>query len=138
VLVELGTWDGREGDALAAGASELVTGSRSWEGLTAKALFDPSRAFAVRATSSRSRQRDVRWVALKVKDGIVDAQRTRFGRRASVDRQDPDLQLRVRLLHDRATLLLDTSGEPLRHPQISELFDDLEDGIYRTHYVQEH
>ncbi len=113
VLVELGTWHGAEGEALAAGAGELVAGSRSWEGLTAQSLFDPERGFSVRATSSRSRQRDTRWVALKVKDGIVDAQRRRFGRRASVERSDPDQQLRVRLLHDRATLLLDTSGDPL-------------------------
>lgn len=113
VLVELGQWGGSDGDSLAAGAGDLVASSRAWEGLTARELFDPGRAFAIRATSSRSRQRDVRWIALKVKDGIVDAQRRRFGRRASVDRRDPDLQLRVRLLHDRAALLLDTSGEPL-------------------------
>lgn len=113
VLVELGTWHGADGEGLAAGAGELVAGSGSWGGLSAKALFDPDRGFSVHATSSRSRQRDARWVALKVKDGIVDAQRRRFGRRASVERSDPDQQLRVRLLHDRATLLLDTSGEPL-------------------------
>ncbi len=113
VLVELGTWHGAEGEALAAGAGELVAGSRSWDGLAAKALFDPGRTFAVHATSSRSRQRDTRWVALKVKDGIVDAQRRRFGRRAPVERDEPDQQLRVRLLYDRATLLLDTSGDPL-------------------------
>jgi heat shock protein HspQ len=35
-------------------------------------------------------------------------------------------------------LIPDNSGEPLRHPQISELFDDLEDGVYRSRYVQEH
>lgn len=35
-------------------------------------------------------------------------------------------------------LVPDTSGKPLRHPQISELFDDLEDGVYRSRYVQEH
>ncbi len=113
VLVELGTWHGAEGEGLAAGAGELVGGSRSWDGLTAKALFDPGRSFSVHATSSRSRQRDTRWVALKVKDGIVDAQRRRFGRRGPVERGEPDQQLRVRLLHDRATLLLDTSGESL-------------------------
>ncbi len=35
-------------------------------------------------------------------------------------------------------LVPDNSGEPLRHPQIAELFDDLEDGVYRSRYVQEH
>ncbi len=35
-------------------------------------------------------------------------------------------------------LLPDDTGEPLRHSQISELFDDLEDGVYRSRFVQEH
>ncbi len=35
-------------------------------------------------------------------------------------------------------LIPDTSGEPLRHPQIGELFDDLENGVYRSRYLQEH
>jgi heat shock protein HspQ len=35
-------------------------------------------------------------------------------------------------------LLPDTSGKPLRHSQIGELFGDLEDGVYRSRFVQEH
>jgi heat shock protein HspQ len=35
-------------------------------------------------------------------------------------------------------LLPDTSGEPLRHPQIPEMFDDLENGVYRSRFLQEH
>ena len=35
-------------------------------------------------------------------------------------------------------LLPDTSGTPLRHPKIPELFDDLEDGVYRSRYMLEH
>jgi heat shock protein HspQ len=35
-------------------------------------------------------------------------------------------------------LLADTSGEPLRHSQISEMFDDLENGVYRSRFMQEH
>ena len=29
-------------------------------------------------------------------------------------------------------LLLDATGEPLRHPQIAELFDRTDDGQYRS------
>jgi putative N6-adenine-specific DNA methylase len=115
VLVELGAWNAPDGDALAAGAGRAVEGQRSWDGVSAADLFDPRRSFAVRATSSRSQVRDTRWVGLRVKDGIVDAQRRRFGKRASVERRDPDVQLRVWLHRDRATLLLDTSGAPLDH-----------------------
>ena len=113
VLVELGGWAAASDEALEAGAAALVGGSRNWGGVPAGELFHPKRSFAIRATSSASKLTDRRWVALKVKDGLVDAQRKRFGQRADVERNEPDLQLRVRLHQDRATLLLDTSGDPL-------------------------
>jgi putative N6-adenine-specific DNA methylase len=113
VLVELASWEAADGDALAAGAGSLVAGRRSWDGVGVGELLHPRRSFALRATSSASQVRDTRWVALRVKDGLVDAQRRRWGRRASVERADPDVPLRVWLHRDRATLLLDTSGDPL-------------------------
>lgn len=113
VLVELASWDGSTAESLAAGAGKLVTGAWDWQGLQAAQLFDPRRTLVIRATSAGSKIRDTRWVGLKVKDGIVDAQRRRFGRRSSIDKKNPDLYLRVWLARDRATLLLDTSGEPL-------------------------
>jgi putative N6-adenine-specific DNA methylase len=118
VLVELGSWDGPDGPSLAAGARALV-GTRSSSdrrgrgAIDLAALFHPDRSFVIQATCTASTIRDARWVALSVKDGLVDGQRDRWGRRASVDRESPDLYLRVRLHRDRASLLLDTSGEPL-------------------------
>jgi len=108
VLVEIGSWDGRDGAELAAGARALVSRQRDLG-----TLFHPDRSFVIQATCTASTIHDARWVALSVKDGLVDGQRDRWGRRASVDREDPELHLRVRLIRDRATLLLDTSGEPL-------------------------
>ena len=35
-------------------------------------------------------------------------------------------------------LLPDDSGKPVRHPQVPELFDILQDGQYRALFVQEH
>ena len=35
-------------------------------------------------------------------------------------------------------LVPDSSGEPLRHPDIAEVFDDIEDGIYRSRDHQAH
>ena len=129
VLVELGSWPARDGDELAAGAMALVRGQgrvagrgaeargedvrASWDGVEGRALFDPDASLAVRATASGSRITDARWVALKVKDGIVDAQRSLWGRRSFIERQQPERALRVWLHDDHATLLLDTSGEPL-------------------------
>jgi heat shock protein HspQ len=35
-------------------------------------------------------------------------------------------------------LLPDTSGEPVRHPKVEEVFDELEDGIYRLKQSLDH
>jgi heat shock protein HspQ len=35
-------------------------------------------------------------------------------------------------------LLPDDSGEPVRHPQVMEFFDELHDGVYRVRYTQDH
>jgi 23S rRNA G2445 N2-methylase RlmL len=118
VVLELASWPAGDDDALYRGAFALVEESASGgEGSAASRpysdLFEPSRSFAVQATSSRSAIRDTNWIALRVKDALVDAQRRRYGARSSVDRRQPDLALRLRLLADRATLSLDLAGEPL-------------------------
>ncbi|HRC87827.1 MAG TPA: ArsR family transcriptional regulator, partial [Thermoanaerobaculia bacterium] len=113
VLLELGSFPAGDGEALARGAQELVESEIRWSGLSARELFDPALTLVVRATTSHSAITDPRWAALKAKDGVVDGQRRRFGQRSTVAREDPDLALRVWLANDRATLLLDTSGEPL-------------------------
>jgi 23S rRNA G2445 N2-methylase RlmL len=141
VLVELASWPAADGAALAAGARALASGSAASSGaaggaggaggpgrpsaaaagaveiaapdLDLAALLHPDRSFAIQATAAASRIRDTRWAALSAKDGLVDGQRDRWGRRADVDRASPELLLRLRLHADRATLLLDTSGEPL-------------------------
>jgi putative N6-adenine-specific DNA methylase len=115
ILIELASWDAGDDATLYAGARALFAsgGRLEIEGATPAPLLHPSRTFALRATSSRSALRDTRWIALRVKDGLVDGQRDRFGRRSNVARDAPDLALRLRLHGDRATLLLDTSGEPL-------------------------
>ena len=120
VLVELGTWRAEDNDRLYAGARALVeTASDAYlkrDGgatLPLAELFSPERTFSIQATSSHSQIRDTRWIAMKVKDGIVDAQRERFQARSDIERSSPDVALRLRLFRDHATLLLDTSGEPL-------------------------
>ncbi len=114
ILVRLGTWNGHDGEGLRAGARNLVRRRpKGRQDLDVGRLLSPSRTLAVRATATASRLTDVRWVALATKDGLVDGQRDRHGRRSSVDRREPDVSLRLRLHRDQATLLLDTSGEPL-------------------------
>jgi putative N6-adenine-specific DNA methylase len=117
ILVELASWEARDGAAIAAGARALVSGRPGPKlrrgGLDPATLCHPDHSFAVQATATASGVRDTRWATLSLKDGLVDGQRDRWGRRSEVNRQDPDLHLRLRLHRDRATVLLDTSGEPL-------------------------
>lgn len=50
------------------------------------------------------------FVALKSKDAIVDVIRDRCGRRPSVNTHEPDLSVNIRLVRNRCTVSLDTSG----------------------------
>ncbi|MGE0639032.1 MAG: class I SAM-dependent RNA methyltransferase [Thermoanaerobaculia bacterium] len=116
VLIELASWPAGDDEALYRGARLLVeraTEGPSASGLALLELFSPERTFAIKATSTGSRIRDTRWIAMKVKDAVVDAQRARWDCRSDIEREHPDLSLRLRLVKDRATLLVDSSGEPL-------------------------
>ena len=53
------------------------------------------------------------YVALKVKDAIVDQFRDRLGRRPSVDQKNPHIKINVHIAHDRCTLSLDSTGMSL-------------------------
>lgn len=114
VLVALSSWPAADGDALALGAGAWMRSTApAPDGLSPADLLPPDRTFAISATASLSRLSDSRWVSVRVKDGLVDAQRVRFGRRSSVAPGEPEVSLRVWLHRDQATLLLDTSGDPL-------------------------
>jgi 23S rRNA (guanine2445-N2)-methyltransferase / 23S rRNA (guanine2069-N7)-methyltransferase len=54
-----------------------------------------------------------RFVAQRVKDGIVDQLRASDGTRPEIERDEPDLRVHVHLFRDRATLSVDTSGASL-------------------------
>jgi putative N6-adenine-specific DNA methylase len=119
VLVEIASWPAATDDELYRGARAIVDRLEPMRSggdaaaLPLIELFSFDRTFSIQATSTASKIRDTRWIAMKVKDAIVDGQRARFGARSDVDREDPDTALRLRLRKDRATLLVDTSGEPL-------------------------
>jgi len=53
------------------------------------------------------------FVAQRVKDAIVDQFRGRFGKRPSVDADNPDLRVNIHIHGDKATLSLDSSGQSL-------------------------
>ena len=73
----------------------------------------PRTTLAVRATCRSSRLTHSQFVAQKTKDAIVDVLRDREGARPSVDRDDPDVGVAVRLARDHATIYLDVGGASL-------------------------
>ncbi len=91
----------------------------------AKALYDGVRTvdwtewlnvkttLAVDATGTAPGLHHTGFVALKVKDGIVDSLRDALGGRPDVDTRDPDVRIVLHLSRGQAELSLDLSGAPL-------------------------
>jgi 23S rRNA G2445 N2-methylase RlmL len=57
--------------------------------------------------------RDQRFVAMKIKDAIVDQFNEKFGARPDVDSKNPSLTIVVRAIKNQFAVSIDTSGEPL-------------------------
>lgn len=76
-------------------------------------LIGPDGTLAVEASVRESSFHDQRFVALKVKDAIVDQFREKLGVRPNVDTEHPDLIVVVRAYKNTFSVSLDTSGEPL-------------------------
>lgn len=73
----------------------------------------PAQTFAVHAVGRNPELRHSRFVALKVKDAVVDRIRGERGARPSVDTDAPDLRLHVHISGSDARLSLDLSGPGL-------------------------
>jgi len=73
----------------------------------------PQQTLRVDTTAQRSPLRSLNFAALRIKDGVCDMLRDATGERPSVDTRRPDLQLVLHLGAERATLYVDSSGEPL-------------------------
>lgn len=73
----------------------------------------PNQTLKVEASTSESKLRDQRFVALKVKDAIVDQFRDKFGERPSVDKDHADLSIHVYANKNQFYVYLDTSGDSL-------------------------
>ncbi len=103
VLYPLGEFDAPGADGLYEAASNVA-----WE-----EWLTPSSTFAVEATLSNSEHTHSGFVALKIKDGLVDRMRKLKGTRPDVDSREPDLQIVAHLSKTKLSLSLDVCGEPL-------------------------
>lgn len=77
------------------------------------AHFPVSATFAVDSHVQQSQLRHSQFVALKVKDAVVDSFRAATGQRPDVDSRTPCWRVNVHLYRDQLTLSLDLSGESL-------------------------
>jgi putative N6-adenine-specific DNA methylase len=73
----------------------------------------PRQTLRVDTTAHRSPLRSLNFATLRIKDGVCDGLRDATGERPSVDTRHPELQLVLHLDAERATLYVDSSGEPL-------------------------
>jgi putative N6-adenine-specific DNA methylase len=84
-------------------------------------LFDVSKTFVVKASTSGPVHTHSQYAALRCKDAIADSFRESTGSRPSVSKDNADVVVHLRIFNDDVTVSLDSSGEPLhrrgyRHP----------------------
>jgi len=73
----------------------------------------PDHTFAVEATLKDSEHSHSGFVALKVKDALVDRMRGTLGARPDVNTRNPDVGVVAHLAREKLSLSLDLCGEPL-------------------------
>ncbi|WP_374001385.1 class I SAM-dependent RNA methyltransferase [Bdellovibrio bacteriovorus] len=73
----------------------------------------PTQTISIDASVSDSMMRDQRFVAMKVKDAVVDQFREKFGVRPDVDNENPSLRIHVRAIKNQFNVAIDTSGDSL-------------------------
>ena len=94
--------------------------------------------FAVEATLRDSEHRHSGFVALKIKDALVDRLRAKLGGRPDVDTRRPDVRIVAHLAGTHLSLSLDLVGEPLNRrgyrarPTVAPLKETLAAAILRA------
>jgi putative N6-adenine-specific DNA methylase len=104
VLVQLGTFEAHDQQSLYAGARAIPW--RDWLTATSSFAVDAN----IRDTPALTHSG---YVALKVKDAVVDALRNAFNARPDVDPKSPDVSIVLHLAKGQAGIFLDLAGESL-------------------------
>ena len=77
------------------------------------ALLNEKKTFAIDGVLNSPYFNHSKYIALKVKDAIVDQFRKKTGIRPDINVENPDLRINLHISSDHCTLLLDSSGESL-------------------------
>jgi putative N6-adenine-specific DNA methylase len=130
-------WPLAETEALGAEGLYAAAHDVPWE-----EHLDPRATFAVEATLRDSEHSHSGFVALKIKDALVDRLRERRGGRPNVDTRRPDVRVVAHLAGTRLSLSLDVAGAPLNRrghrvrPTAAPLKETLAAAILRAvHYT---
>ncbi|WP_303848969.1 class I SAM-dependent RNA methyltransferase [Apibacter mensalis] len=75
--------------------------------------FLNSQSFAIDATVYSDYFKHSQYIMLKMKDGIVDRFRKKFGKRPDIERFNPDIKFHLHISNQEVTISLDSSGYPL-------------------------
>lgn len=75
--------------------------------------IEPDQTLKVDASTKDSMLKDQRFIAMKVKDAIVDQFRDKFGIRPNVDNEKADLAIYVKAYKNHFSVAIDTSGDSL-------------------------
>lgn len=78
-----------------------------------ESLITADQTLAVDAFISNSIFNNSQFVSQKVKDAVVDRFRKKFGKRPSVNIENPDLRINIHITQNNCNVSLDTSGESL-------------------------
>ncbi|QCX54127.1 class I SAM-dependent RNA methyltransferase [Elizabethkingia sp. JS20170427COW] len=76
-------------------------------------FLSPDQTFAIDATVYSERYRHSQFMALKMKDAIVDYFVMKYRKRPSVDTKNPDIKFHLHIDREMVSISLDSSGEPL-------------------------
>lgn len=85
--------------------------------------LDVDKTFAIDAVVSGGRFTHSQFVAFKAKDAIADHFRDRFGKRPSVDTQNPYLRINLHISIDTVNISFNTSGDSLHKRGYREIVD---------------
>ena len=75
--------------------------------------FTPRQSFRIDILGKHSQFNHPHYIAQVMKDAIVDQMRKEFGQRPSIEREQPDIVLTLKVKQEEAQLYLDLSGESL-------------------------
>lgn len=73
----------------------------------------PNQTISIDVSVKESKMRDQRFIAMKIKDAVVDQFRDKFGVRPDVDNYNPALRIVVRCVKNQFNVSVDTTGDSL-------------------------